>query len=144
MAISLRSVRVLLCAVILTTALLFLWRPWAVQITFTKDSLATATIYENGAPRERVELPANSHVLGYLDGVIHRRGRVWWRSFITYAPVILIESSRYVVNIHARRIIMHCKDENGKWRQYVSDLNDAVVACAKRKILEGGMKQGRD
>ena len=88
----------------------------------SKESCLKLEVYDKGHLVKNFEFAGDSNQVEVVQAIVNKKERSWKNSSVNYAPLFLIRTSFGTVNVQYRRIIVNYKDDNGKYRQLVTDL----------------------
>ncbi|WP_020467671.1 hypothetical protein [Singulisphaera acidiphila] len=103
-----------------------------------KNARLEATFSRPGQPARKGSLSANSSGAAAINSLLDKHRGRWKRSWITYAPAVVVNSDDFILNIHRNLLILNYRKKNSSdtFTQVVSELTEKEFDHTSKSILE--------
>jgi hypothetical protein len=106
---------------------------WGCSMTSPNPKLDLAhdlhfDVYDAGKITRSGSLAADSPVKTKLNKLIGDETVKWRKSYITFAPRIVIKAEKFSITLQQSKIIVNYEDGNEKWTQVTRELPDGFFA----------------
>ena len=86
------------------------------------EKALTLTVYKGGRPGKEVPVASDSVIVARINSLLLKKRGKWKRSFVTFAPVIIIRGEKISINCQRDRIIINFENSAGQTVQVVTSL----------------------